>query len=1281
MPAIPARLLELAPVDRLQLEAWLAEFEEAWDEHLLAARVGRLPPPGQPLRLVALIELVKIDLERNWQRGRRLGLADYLARYPELGPADAVPADLRQAEEEVRRQYGESPATLPAAPDGASTDPPTRARPAPPAVSRVPCVRGYELLGELGRGGMGVVYKAWQASLGREVAVKVLPERFAHDSGTARRFFDEAHITAQLQHPGIPSVHDLGTLADGRPFLAMKLIKGQTLEALLAARTDAASGRGRFVAAFEAVCQALAYAHAHNVIHRDLKPANVMVGAFGEVQVMDWGLAKVLTTRPTDRGDPGEIIPGTEVRGLRDSDGLLTQAGSVMGTPAFMPPEQAAGLVGKVDRRSDVFGLGAILAVILTGQPPFVGASVETTRGLAARGDVADCLARLDSSGGEPELVALCKRCLAPRPADRPADAGDVARAVAALWEAADERARRAELDRAQSEARALERRKRRRLALGAAAALAVALLGGLVAVLTVQRGANADLEAKNRELAEQQAEVEARFELARKAIATFHTGVSADALLKNDSLGELRTKLLKEAAGFYADLEKRLQGKTDTKSRKLLASGYAQLGALTEMIGDKREALVVQRKALAVRQALAAQAGADVETRLDVARSLQAVATLMGVTGDPAGAMEAHEAARDIAVALEAESPTNEARDILAQSYNDIGVLLSDTGKPAEALAAYEKARDIRQKLAEANPAVTQFQYDLARSYNNIAVLLFDTATPEEALAAHEKARDTRQKLADSNPSVPEFQRDLARSHKNIGTLLLHTGKPAQALASYKKAQEIQQVLADANRAVTQFQDDLAGSYNSIGALLAQTGKPVEALAAFKKARDIAQKLAEANAAVTQYQNELAGSHNNIGVLLSQTGKPAEALAAYEKARDIVQKLADANPTVTDFQSDLASRHFNIGWQLAHTGKPAEALAAYEKARDIQQKLADANPTVIPFQRGLAASHNNIGSLLGGAGKSAESLAPYEKARDIQQKLADANPTVTQFQHDLALSHNNIGVTLSELGKPAEALAAYEKARDIQQKLANANPAVTQLQSDLAASYSNIGWQLSQTGKPAEALQAYQSARDILQKLADANPAVPAYSTDLSSSHYRLGSLLARQGRLEDAFASLNKGQALCRQLADAHPETARYTLRLGYSHAFRGAAHVRARHPAEAAADLRRALELWAKNKDPDAEDRFERARALALLAGLANEAKSGVTTVEATTCADQAVAAVRDALQAGWGKHDELKDSDFDALRKRPDFQQLLKDLRAKATATSRPPEHTPTGPPKQ
>ncbi len=228
----------------------------------------------------------------------------------------------------------------------------------------------YQLGEEIARGGMGVVYRAIDTAFGREVAIKVLQEKYSPKSGAARRFAEEARITGQLQHPAIPPVHDIGTLPDGRPFLAMKLIKGQTLDDLLKARTDLHADRGRFVAAFEAVCQAVAYAHAHKVIHRDLKPANVMVGSFGEVQVMDWGLAKVLGTRTPDSTDYDETFGATEIQSVRDSDADFTQAGSVLGTPAFMPPEQAIGAIDQIDERSDVFGLGAILCMILTGKPP-----------------------------------------------------------------------------------------------------------------------------------------------------------------------------------------------------------------------------------------------------------------------------------------------------------------------------------------------------------------------------------------------------------------------------------------------------------------------------------------------------------------------------------------------------------------------------------------------------------------------------------------------------------------------------------------------------------------------------------------------------------------------------------------------------------------------------------------------------------------------------------------------------------------------------------------------
>ncbi len=355
----------------------------------------------------------------------------------------------------------------------------------PQLVVHGAALRRYTLLEEIAVGGMGIVYRATDAALGREVAVKVLRDLFAPHSSAASRFVDEARIAGQLQHPGIPAIHDVGVGPDGRPFLAMKLIKGRTLEELLRDRTHPSADRGLFVGVFEQICQAVGFANAHQVIHRDLKPSNIMVGPFGEVQVMDWGLAKVLTANPREVLASDAALT-TEIRSLRDLEGAATHAGSVLGTPAFMPPEQAAGAVDQVDRQSDVFGLGAILAVILTGSPPFVADTAEATRVLAAQGRVQDCFGRLDRCGAEPDLVALCKRCLSPEKADRPRDGGEVALAVAGLRAQADERARQAELDRvraegerAKAEAEAREQRKRRR----AQAAFGMALLAAVAMV------------------------------------------------------------------------------------------------------------------------------------------------------------------------------------------------------------------------------------------------------------------------------------------------------------------------------------------------------------------------------------------------------------------------------------------------------------------------------------------------------------------------------------------------------------------------------------------------------------------------------------------------------------------------------------------------------------------------------------------------------------------------------------------------------------------------------
>jgi serine/threonine-protein kinase len=340
----------------------------------------------------------------------------------------------------------------------------------------------YHLVGEVARGGMGVILKGRDVDLGRDLAIKVILEEHRDAPEIVRRFVEEAQIGGQLQHPGIVPVHELGRFPDGRLYIAMKLIRGRTLAALLEDRAGPIDDRPRFLSIFEQVCQTMAYAHARGVVHRDLKPSNVMAGDFGEVHVMDWGLAKVL-----DEGGVADEMRAK--RGRDDASAIRTfrtgseagesLAGSVLGTPAYMAPEQARGEIDTVDERADVFGLGSMLCEILSGQPAYAGRTGLELYRMAERADVQKAFDRLDACGADAELILLAKSCLRAAPKDRPRDAGAVLSGLNAYLAGAERRLREAGLAKARAETLAAEERKRRTLSVAlAASVLVTGLLG-----------------------------------------------------------------------------------------------------------------------------------------------------------------------------------------------------------------------------------------------------------------------------------------------------------------------------------------------------------------------------------------------------------------------------------------------------------------------------------------------------------------------------------------------------------------------------------------------------------------------------------------------------------------------------------------------------------------------------------------------------------------------------------------------------------------------------------
>ncbi|MGL4422562.1 MAG: serine/threonine-protein kinase, partial [Gemmataceae bacterium] len=448
---------------------------------------------------------------------------------------------------------------------------------------------GYTLVSFLGEGGMGVVLRAEDTILRRMVAIKYLSDRFASDSTAALRFRAEAAITAQLPHPGIPPIHAVGTLSDGRPYLVMKLIEGRTFQELL---REFGPRNPRALAIFTSLCQTVAYAHSRGVIHRDLKFVNVMVGAFGEVQVMDWGLAKRMDRLPPREAEfrsvPTPVLsvnPATETSQATGAwtpadsseDDSATQTGTVLGTPAFMAPEQARGELHRLAPATDVFALGVMLYQILTGRSFHDSASRSILESLH-HGTFLEQRQQLQACGAEPSWIQLCDACLEADPSARPTDAGELVRRIEQLQAqlATDAEENRRAADRILVEQ--AESAKRRRLR--------TLLLTGLMAVL-VSGIVGTSLGLHRATVARDTARSTANE--AREALDAILGDRAKGGLLAQATLTPEQQQLYRDLLPKYAKFAAATE--TDRSSREQVASAALRLSQMHMQLGDRAAA------------------------------------------------------------------------------------------------------------------------------------------------------------------------------------------------------------------------------------------------------------------------------------------------------------------------------------------------------------------------------------------------------------------------------------------------------------------------------------------------------------------------------------------------------------------------------------------------------------------------------------------------------------------------------------------------------------------
>jgi serine/threonine protein kinase len=941
---------------------------------------------GQDEALEALVGQVANEFLEQQARGEQPDIEAYAARYPQAAP-------------QLRKVLGSLQLMeLSAADDG---DGPAEAAAGVLAGS----LGDFRLLGEVGRGGMGVVYEAQQVSLRRRVALKVLPFAAALDPRQLQRFKNESLAAAQLHHTHIVPVYYVGC-ERGVHFYAMQFVEGHSLAAVIASlrEVEARQGgkgppaasplsaatvdqsRGQVVAAAAAetapaaaclsttrssrdagwfrtvaglgaqAAEALDHAHQQGVVHRDVKPGNLLVDGRGHLWVADFGLAQV------------------------QSESKLTLTGDLVGTLRYMSPEQALAKRVVIDHRSDVYSLGATLYELLTLEPVFAGSDRQELLRQIAFEEPRRPRQRNRAVPAELETIVL--KALEKNPAERYATAQELADDLRRYLEDKAILAKRPTLG------RQLARWSRRHKGVVLAASLVLlALLGGIAATTwQAVRATGAEDQAKT-------ALVEAR-QAGQQTLEALRT--LTDEVLER--LLAQQTQLTEEDRAFLRKVLEHYEGFAATKGdsqekRAVRAEGFFRVGLIRSRLGEQRDAQSAYEQALALYQQLTAAFPSVPDYRLGLAKSHDELGTLLMGQGNFVEAKAEYCQALALDQQLTADFPLNGTYRVnLAIVHHHRGMLLAG-GQPAEAEAEYRQALALYQQLTADFPTEPKYRYPLTASHNSLGNLLQKLGKPTEAETEHRQALAISKQLAADFPAVPNYRTAEAGAHSCLGDLLVNLRQFTEAVAEFRQALAINKQLAADFPVVPNYRNGLALSHYRMGQMLrGDPGKRTETEAEFRQAFTLLKQLVTDFPNVPHYRVSLAGIHNTWGKQLADLDQRTEAEAEFRQACALLKGLATDSPNGPSYPYQLGEFYNNLGRLMCeHNGRPADALPWYDLAIGVLAPRVEREPRLVPARLFLCDSHGGRAAALMQLERFADAIRDWDRALELADGMQRA--------------------------------------------------------------------------------------------------------------------------------------------------------------------------------------------------------------------------------------------------------------------------------------------------